>query len=193
MSKFLIILSLIFGGSFASAYDIDLTGGQAEVTSNDGITLHNVKFGGVSAVWARLVWNPELNAFKLVEFGDDSDKSHDTALAGVWSLSFDWGCDGSYATSSWTINEDGTCRDTFGNACIWSYENAQFVLDYGRNIGAVYSGAFNRVAGTLTGPMRYGASQGCWNATRVTPIEKTPNKPSPHHPTPVQSSSPLRP
>lgn len=194
MSKFLIVLSLLFGCAQALAYDIDLSGGRAEITGNNSIVLNNVKFGGISAVWAKLVWNPELNAFKLVEFGDDSGKSFDTSLAGSWSLSFDWGCDGTYATSTWSIYEDGTCTDSVGNACLWTYDNGQFTLDYGRSVGAFYSGMYNRTYGTLQGTMSYNGVRGCWSATRLSPQIKSPKQDSPNVPKQVtKPSSPLRP
>ena len=191
MSKLLVLFSLIFTCSLALAYDIDLSGGRADVSSKNEISLRNVKFGGINAVWAKLVWNPELNAFKLVEFGDERGQNYNTALVGTWTLSFDWYCRGNKSAVTVRLNEDGTCMDSMNNSCRWSYENSEFLLDYGRNIGALYRGALEQ-NGNLRGTMSYRSETGCWSAIRTyeqpvsvitpVPVQRVPMRP----PTPVR-------
>lgn len=41
------------------------------------------------------------------------------AVAGSWTLGYDWGCDGSYTTASFTANADGTWRTDRGYTGLW--------------------------------------------------------------------------
>lgn len=193
MPKLFILLGLVFTCAFAQAYDINLSGGRAEVTAHNEISLRNIKFGGTNAVWAKLVWNPELNAFKLVEFGDERGQTYDTSLSGTWTLSFDWACRGNKNAATWRLYENGTCSDSQNNPCTWSYANSEFLLDYGRNAGALYRGAVEQ-NGNLRGTMSYRGETGCWSAIRtyeqIVPPAIAPN---PVQRVPLRTPTPARP
>jgi hypothetical protein len=87
-----------------------------------------------------------------------------TTINGTYTMTFDWGCDGSATgTTSWTINSNGTWTVNGVNNGTWRLLGNHFQLTYA-GISTIYQGTAigNHIEGTMTS----GASTGCFKADK---------------------------
>lgn len=60
-----------------------------------------------------------MNGVPVAAGTDDVPSATAQAVAGSWTLSFDWGCDGSYSTTSFTAAANGTWSSGGGYTGLW--------------------------------------------------------------------------
>jgi hypothetical protein len=88
-----------------------------------------------------------------------------TTLAGVWNLSYDWYCDGSPDTSTWTLGADNRFMSGDGYPGSWSFNGTVFTANY--DSGTVYTSTGTVTATSMSGTMvDYNGSPGCWSAAK---------------------------
>jgi hypothetical protein len=70
------------------------------------------------------------------------------AVAGEWTLFYDWGCDGGYGSSSMTVNTDGTWSNGEGFRGRWAEGAGMFMFKFD-GIDTTYAG--NHASQSITG------------------------------------------
>lgn len=83
------------------------------------------------------------------------------AVPGLWTIFYDWACDGSYSYTSLTIKEDGTFTTGEGSGGEWSQVAGMLMLIFAPS-GTTYAG--NLASKSVTGIQRMGytAAPGCF-------------------------------
>jgi hypothetical protein len=87
------------------------------------------------------------------------------SIPGGWALHFDWGCGGSYSTSSMTFNANGT----FALAPYtgkWTSHDGQIIFRFDQAPNSIYSGAV--VDSAMVGISTNFSLNGCWYAVKTT-------------------------
>jgi hypothetical protein len=70
------------------------------------------------------------------------------AVTGTWTLFYDWDCDGSYSSTTFTVNNDGTFTSGGGLNGLWVQIAGMFVFTF-NNSETTYSG--NLASKSITG------------------------------------------
>jgi hypothetical protein len=82
------------------------------------------------------------------------------ALPGNWTLFYDWGCGGSYGSTSMTINANGTWTNGQGYSGPWAQAAGMLTFKF-NNSNTTYSG--NVASKSVTGiQSTFGGSNGCF-------------------------------
>lgn len=93
------------------------------------------------------------------------------AIPGSWTLFYSWGCGTSYASTSLTINTNGTWSNGQGYTGKWVLTEGMFLQIFNGST-TVYGGntSGNIIAGTMT---TFTGLTGCWYAKKagVTPLK----------------------
>ena len=100
--------------------------------------------------------------------GGDDPTSPEISVTGLWTLTYDWQCDGITLTAIWLINADGTFVTVEDNPehGTWTLQNTAITLTY--QGGAVYSGTVDATGTTMQGTMLDANNvSGCWTAVRA--------------------------
>jgi subtilisin family serine protease len=95
-------------------------------------------------------WNQEMgygriNAYKAVQ------SVPTMAVAGNWTLFYDWLCDGTYNTATMTVNTDGTWTNSEGSTGLWTQDAGLFTFTFD-DLETTYAGnlASKSITGTST-------------------------------------------
>lgn len=84
------------------------------------------------------------------------------SVVGSWKMFYDWGCDGGYSSTTWTINANGTFT-TPSYTGKWIQNGGVIILLYNSST-TVYAGNVNGSA--MVGAMTtFSGLTGCWYAT----------------------------
>jgi hypothetical protein len=82
------------------------------------------------------------------------------AVPGNWTLFYDWGCDGSYSSTSMTVEGGGTWTNGEGHSGLWVQDAGMFVFTFNDSettyAGNLASKSITGVSTTFTG------LQGCF-------------------------------
>lgn len=82
------------------------------------------------------------------------------AFPGAWTLHYDWGCDGSYSTTSMVVNAGGTWTNGEGAAGSW-VQAAGMIMFHFNGSKTTYSG--NLSSKSATGiQSTFAGTQGCF-------------------------------
>jgi hypothetical protein len=82
------------------------------------------------------------------------------AIAGNWTLFYDWGCDGSYSSTSMTVNADGTWTSGEGYSGLWVQVAGMFMFTF-NNLETTYAGVLASMS--ITGIMTtFSGLTGCF-------------------------------
>ena len=95
-------------------------------------------------------WNQEMgygriNAYKAVQ------SVPTMAVAGNWTLFYDWFCDGTYNSATMTVNTDGTWTNSEGDSGLWTQDAGLFTFTFD-GLETTYAGnlASKSITGTST-------------------------------------------
>lgn len=93
------------------------------------------------------------------------DDLRDADPVGTWTMTNDWGCDGSMDTFVWHIHPNETFISSAGNNGSWKVDGQDITLNYAN--GTIYGGRIDddRMSGTMTAAGS--GEHGCWSATRT--------------------------
>jgi hypothetical protein len=101
-------------------------------------------------------------------------------VTGNWTLYYDWGCTGSYGSTSMTINANGTWTNGQGFSGVWVQAAGMLTFKF-NNINTTYSG--NLASKSVTGiESTFGGENGCFyllQAGAPTAMEETREKGKP--------------
>ena len=82
------------------------------------------------------------------------------AVTGNWTLFYDWGCDGSYSTTTMDVNNDGTFTNGESYSGRWVQEAGMFSFQF-NGLDVTYSG--NLASESITGiSTTFGGLNGCF-------------------------------
>ncbi|HUE25105.1 MAG TPA: hypothetical protein VMQ86_25700 [Bryobacteraceae bacterium] len=82
------------------------------------------------------------------------------SVTGNWTLNYDWGCTGSYSTTSMTIDANGTWTNGQGYSGVWVQAAGMLTFKF-NNINTTYSG--NLASKSVTGiQSTFGGLNGCF-------------------------------
>lgn len=171
--KFFLPLFVLIATS-AHAMDLDIYGSNFRATNSTEFVLENVRsktFPGKN--WGRFQWNPQANAFVLVDMG-----AMTPTAAGRWDLFFDVNCSGDRGRTTWLLNTDGSGISGENRTFRWTMtQQNDFVLTYTSGGRVTYTGRFSggALAGNFSSPD--GSFRGCWNAVKMQRQNFAPNKP----------------
>jgi hypothetical protein len=70
------------------------------------------------------------------------------AVPGTWTLFYDWDCDGTYSSSTLTVNADGTFTSSAGFSGLWAQDAGMYIHTY-NNSETTYAG--NLASKSITG------------------------------------------
>lgn len=70
------------------------------------------------------------------------------AVTGSWTLFYDWNCDGSYSSTSMTVNPGGTWTNGEGHSGLWVQSAGMFMFTF-NNSETTYAG--NLASKSITG------------------------------------------
>ena len=78
------------------------------------------------------------------------------AVAGNWTLFYDWFCDGTYNSATMTVNTDGTWTNSEGASGLWTQDAGLFTF--------TFDGLETTYAGNLASKSITGTSTTFWSA-----------------------------
>ena len=158
-----LVLGLLVFASSAFALDIDISAGQAKVTSATSLEITNVKLGNLlPTVTVALKWNSVTGSFVI-----DGQKQQPNVgeYVGKWRATIQSNCVGTF--SSWLDMQflaDGN-GDFGGSPVTWSQVNGQ--LDVKWTQYPEYTTTAEMMNNELSGVIFNATQKWCWKGTRI--------------------------